>query len=221
MKTVKGEDIKENLGPNVFVDILGPCVEYFNNIISKEDANFIIQECEIADSDNKHPWKFEDAKVGNHGEINNAVRSNKTMALDPTLIFVGKNKNSAKVLNILNNAVSSAVRYYTQKYDFPIAADEGFILLKYQTGTEYKPHMDSGVGKPFSDRTLSMVAYLNPSEYTGGDTYFNNFNISVDPLNPGLVLFPSNYAYIHQAKPVETGTKYAVVTWLSMPQADN
>lgn len=219
MKTVKGEQVREILPSDVIVNILGPCIEYFNNIISLDDANFIISSCEEANNDKRHPWKFEDAKVGNHGEINNNVRSNKTMGLDPNIILNSKHTNSKKVLEILHKSISASVRYYSEKYDVPIAADEGFILLKYQTGNEYKPHMDAGIAEPFCSRTLSMVAYLNPTEYDGGDTYFNNFNISVKPNNTGLVLFPSNYAYIHQAMPVKSGTKYAIVTWLSMPKS--
>lgn len=218
MKNVKGNDIKETLPEDVFVDILAPCVEYFNNIITKQEADFIINACEEANNDKKHPWKFDFARIGNHGEINNNVRSNKLMPLMPEMLLINKHENAKKILDILSTKVSSAVRYYTEKYDFQIAADEGFTMLKYQTGTEYKPHMDTGIGKPFCERTLSMVAYLNPTEYDGGDTYFNNFDISVKPKNPGLVLFPSNYAYIHQARPVQTGTKYAIVTWLRMPE---
>ena len=36
----------------------------------------------------------------------------------------------------------------------------------------------------------------------------------VKPDTPSLVLFPSNYAYSHTALPVDSGTKYALVTWL-------
>jgi len=123
-----------------------------------------------------------------------------------------------KVVDILQDALIACVRYYSEKYEVPIAMDEGFTLLKYQIGEEYKPHIDCGPSKPMSDRTISIVGYLNPGEYSGGETYFNNFDISVNPQQTGFVLFPSNYAYIHQAKPVTSGTKYSIVTWMSMPE---
>lgn len=216
MLNIRGNENINSFPDHVKIDILAPCIEYFNNIITDEEAKFIIDVCEQMDAEKNGNWKFENARVGNEGLLNKLVRSNKTMELN----FAAFNKSNDlvnKVQDIIQNAVGSAVRYYTFKYDFSIEADEGFTLLKYKTGTEYKPHMDHGIGKPFSDRTLSMVMYLNPTEYTGGETYFNNFDISVKPNNAGLVLFPSNYAYIHQAKPVETGTKYAIVTWLRQP----
>lgn len=226
MLNIRGLENQENLPDGVQVDILAPCIEYFNNIVTNDQAKFIIDVCERMDSEKNENWQFKDARVGNEKLLNQLVRSNKTMKLN---FAAFNNKNNMERLerqkialvndiqNIIQNAVGHAVRYYTFKYNFSIEADEGFTLLKYKTGTEYKPHTDNGIGKPFSDRTLSMVMYLNPTEYTGGETYFNNFDISVKPVNPGLVLFPSNYAYIHQAKPVKTGTKYAIVTWLRMP----
>lgn len=214
MLSIKGSDVFQEFDDNVTIDILGPCLEYFNNIITEEEAKFIIEAAEFYNDDKNHPWKYESATVGNLAIIDKFVRSNKTMFLKET---DASKDTSYQAVEIIKQAVSKAVRYYTHKHNFQIEADEGFILLKYKTGTEYKPHYDSGIGKPFCDRTLSMVMYLNPEEYTGGETYFTNFDVSVNPKNIGLVLFPSNYAYTHQAMPVKSGTKYAVVTWLRMP----
>lgn len=202
----------EQFPERVTIDVLGPCIEYFNNIITPEEAQFIIDSAEYYNNEKTHPWKYENATVGNLKIVDKFVRSNKTLSL------VGvDNSDSNDALSIVSNAVAAAVRYYSVKHDFQIEADEGFILLKYQKGNEYKPHYDAGIGKPYSDRTLSMVMYLNPTEYSGGETNFVNFDVSVKPNNPGLVLFPSNYAYTHQAMPVTGGTKYAIVTWLRMP----
>ena len=211
---LRGEKSEESLRNNSQVETFAPCVDYFNNIITQDEANYIIKICEKYSKDKEHFWNFENAKVGHGGLFDKLYRSNETM----TLNFINNNLNDIKkVEEIILQSVSSAVRYYSFKNDINIEADEGFTLLKYKTTTEYKAHCDHGIGKPFSDRMLSMVMYLNPTEYSGGETYFNNFDISVKPKNPGLVLFPSNYAYAHQAKPVETGTKYAIVTWLRQP----
>ncbi len=226
MKSVSGNEIKNLLSDNVKIDILTNCIEYFNNIITQEEAKFIIDSAENASNILGHPWKFHDAKVGNENKLDKNLRSNKIMPLVPpsyatnNLIKLTKNKypEVLKVVDILQDALIACVRYYSEKYEVPIAMDEGFTLLKYQIGEEYKPHIDCGPSKPMSDRTISIVGYLNPGEYSGGETYFNNFDISVNPQQTGFVLFPSNYAYIHQAKPVTSGTKYSIVTWMSMPE---
>lgn len=226
MKSVSGKPIANLLPDDIQIDILTNCIEYFNNIITKEEARFIIDYAEKANQDPLHPWKFQDARVGNEKKHDVNLRSNKLMPLMPpqhsihNLLNVCKDKypEVLKIVEILSDALIACVRYYSEKYEVPIAMDEGFTLLKYQTGEEYKPHTDCGPSKPMCDRTISIVGYLNPGEYSGGETYFNNFNVSVNPNKTGLVLFPSNYAYIHHAMPVMSGTKYSIVTWMMMPQ---
>jgi predicted 2-oxoglutarate/Fe(II)-dependent dioxygenase YbiX len=62
-------------------------------------------------------------------------------------------------------------------------------------------------------RAISALVYLN-NDYTGGEIEFPNHNVKIKPL-PGMMnLFPSNFAYLHQAHPVIEGTKYALVTWI-------
>ena len=61
--------------------------------------------------------------------------------------------------------------------------------------------------------TASFNVYVNDN-FDGGVLEFKNKDYSVKPEPGMLILFPSNYAYTHIAHPVETGTKYAVVTWL-------
>jgi len=106
------------------------------------------------------------------------------------------------------------VNKYTEKYEFPIMFDEGYTILRYKGGQEYKGHSDYA---PHIPRYLSALILLNPSEYDGGGTYFEHFDVNIKPDKPSLVLFPSNYAYTHRAMPVIKGQKYAIVTWLGHP----
>lgn len=101
---------------------------------------------------------------------------------------------------------------YMQRHDINITQDEGLTLLKYSGSSKYDFHFD---GNWSSYRVLSALIYLNPSEYEGGETYFKLFDLSVKPERPSLVLFPSNYAYIHSAMPVTSGTKYVFVSWMN------
>jgi hypothetical protein len=87
---------------------------------------------------------------------------------------------------------------------------EGFNVLRYQTGEEYKAHYDGGSG---GARSISPILYLN-DEYEGGEIEFVNFGITIKPEPGMLILFPSTYPYKHIAHPVKSGTKYAIVTWL-------
>ena len=87
---------------------------------------------------------------------------------------------------------------------------EGYNMLKYSSGEEYKAHYD---GPTETARIISAIAYIN-SDYEGGELEFPNFNVKLKPEPGMLVLFPSNFAYKHIAHPVTKGTKYAIVTWI-------
>lgn len=106
----------------------------------------------------------------------------------------------------------SCVDNYTERMNIPVTQDEGLNLLKYTKGGKYNYHSD---GDWTLYRTVSGLIYLNPTEYEGGETHFKYFDLSVKPDYPAIVLFPSNYAYVHSAMPVISGEKYIFVTWMN------
>jgi predicted 2-oxoglutarate/Fe(II)-dependent dioxygenase YbiX len=87
---------------------------------------------------------------------------------------------------------------------------EHYQMLKYEQGEEYKGHYDGGT--PIG-RSISCLCYLN-GNFEGGELEFPNFHVKIKPEPGMLVLFPSNYAYLHIAHPVTSGTKYSMVTWI-------
>ena len=104
------------------------------------------------------------------------------------------------------------VQEYTKEFGINITQDEGFGMLRYQLTNKYDLHADSDW---HTYRVLSGLIYLNPSDYTGGETYFKHFDLNVKPEKPAVVLFPSDYVYLHAAKPVTDGVKYVLVTWMN------
>ena len=83
-------------------------------------------------------------------------------------------------------------------------------MIKYNVGDAYPKHYD---GPTRLGRHISAILYLN-DDYEGGELYFPLFDITIKPMKGMLILFPSNYAYQHEALPVTAGTKYAIVTWM-------
>lgn len=190
------------------------CIDVYENIFSQEISKKIIDIIEEANSIDGCPCKFNDAFIGS-GIHGGDFRSNQTMNLGEHESLYG-GPCSCRIPEVslyLQDIFSQCVRNYCQKYDLDIAFDEGFQILKYHPGKEYKAHCDYGPGTA-EHRVLSGLIYLNPSEYHGGGTYFTNFDINIKPSTPSVALFPSNYAYTHRAKAVLEGIKYAVVTWL-------
>ena len=98
---------------------------------------------------------------------------------------------------------------YRECFDLFIRSFQGLSLLKYSNGGEYHHHYDHDSS---NERVLSMVASIS-SDCIGGELEFPHFNTKIKLSAGSVVLFPSNFPYTHIAHPVESGTKYSLVTW--------
>lgn len=92
-------------------------------------------------------------------------------------------------------------------------------LLRYGLGGKYAMHSDSdGYCQQaqrfyrFIDRDFSILIYLN-DDYIGGGLKFNGLNFSYQPKKGDLLIFPSNHIFSNESMPIESGTKYALVSW--------
>jgi len=108
--------------------------------------------------------------------------------------------------------IDATVWHYREENELNLQQDEGYRVLKYGKGAEYRAHHDHGPG---NSRVLSLVAFLNDN-FSGGELVFPKFDLTIKPEAGSCVLFPSNFPYTHIAEPagVDDGTtKYSLVTW--------
>lgn len=197
-------------------NIYAGCIAEFENIWP-DSSDLILK---IEDEINSNPAvEFEKAVVitklderTGHTETGiSKHRTNSNLGIDA----VGRNGNSDFFRELSNKFFLSTIAAsegYRARFKIaePAYFVEGFNLLRYQGGEEYQAHYDGGTS---SHRSLSPILYLN-DDYTGGELEFVNFDLKIKPKAGSMYIFPSNYAYSHIAHPVETGTKYAIVTWL-------
>ena len=194
-------------GPIEPTNIIGGCIAEFENIWDIEKCKNYISQIEDVNSDSSNSIDFIPATT--IGDIANSTRTNSDMGLTQGAEV---NENLKKINNDFYQTNNSAVMWYTNNFKIqdPIFYNEGFNILKYRGGERYGAHYDGGTD---TGRAISPILYLN-DDYVGGELEFVNFNIKIKPTAGSLYLFPSNYAYRHIAHPVESGTKYAIVTWL-------
>lgn len=88
---------------------------------------------------------------------------------------------------------------------------EMYTILKYGVGQKFINHVDD---HPDFPRTVSTVYYIN-DDYTGGEIFFPKFDLLYKPKANELLVFPSTFVYMHSVNAVESGTRYAVVSWLN------
>jgi len=67
------------------------------------------------------------------------------------------------------------------------------------------PHFDGQDGH--TELAFSLVAYIN-DDYEGGEISFPNHNITIKPKAGSMIMFPSQEPFIHEVKPIISGTRY-------------
>jgi hypothetical protein len=107
--------------------------------------------------------------------------------------------------------ISEQVNEYKEKYEIKVLYSHEIDFIQYQPGGHFDSHHDDdGYGR----RQISFIFYVN-DDYEGGEVDFHQFDYVLKPKKGMLVIFPSNYAYIHTAYPVLQGEKRLVLGFLS------
>ena len=183
------------------------CVDIFENVWPNPKQTIELVEKDCANPDSGSYWtRAETLGSGPH----QSARTNSLLPVS-ALADVTNNPLLQNIHNQFHMLLLAATNPYAKRYG--IEEDfyhEGYDLLKYANGQEYKKHYDGGTK---IGRVISAVAYLN-DDYIGGEIEFPHFGVKIKPQAGMLILFPSNYAYAHIAHPVTSGTKYALVTWI-------
>lgn len=111
---------------------------------------------------------------------------------------------------LLDTFVDGINEYRTKHPTLNITNGEHLRIARYQEGGFYAPHVDTNGAA----RVLSGVLYLN-SDFEGGELKFPSQDITIKPEEGMLVLFPSNFLFIHESTPITEGCKYATIGWFS------
>lgn len=190
-----------------------PCIFIYRNAF--DCGNFI----ELIEKEANRSWPYlswnrsETGGIPNQAGLISEYRTSLEMSLQPlTLEEVNDELQELQTILIehIFKPIDLCIYDYRNCFDLPLKADTGYALLKYSGGSEYHIHHDHG---PENERVLSLVACLGEDEFSGGELEFNNFNLTIKLNKNDLVLFPSNFPYTHIAHPVDSGTKYSLVTW--------
>ena len=129
-------------------------------------------------------------------------------------VITQKEKLDQQVWNVINQYVTKDMAYMNDWY----SGWSGYSVSRfnrYLPETKMKLHCDhihslfDGTRKGIP--VLSILGVLN-SEYEGGEFVMCGEKIK---LNAGdVIVFPSNFLYPHEVKPVKSGVRYTFVSWV-------
>lgn len=184
------------------------CISVYENVFSPDSALRFMAELEKDISGGWSELSWENSGVGGDGKVT-SHRTSLSCSLVPLMKPYPPTDLSRLFDDTIRLNVENVVEDYRSEHMLPNGIHEPYSLLKYSTGAEYHAHYDH-----YRDnaRVFSMVATIVEPE-DGGTLEFPLFGASVTPKAGTVVLFPSNFPYVHIAHPVESGVKCSMVTW--------
>ena len=124
---------------------------------------------------------------------------------------------------IVSTSCGKGLLEYTSNFQFypPTGAtDDGYAVKKYHTGEHYYHwHVDNSAYWT-GLRLLAFIWYLNDVA-EGGETQFEDINLSVKPRQGRLLIFPTSFLYPHRACIPTSGPKYVVNGFMSYNPPDH
>jgi Rps23 Pro-64 3,4-dihydroxylase Tpa1-like proline 4-hydroxylase len=182
-------------------------IKVYDNCLPLENISTLIQWA------NKKQIS-EKGRVGND-QVNENIRKVK---LSSFMDWSSKEKTKIHWCNYLQYIFSKYLHEYSKKiYPHNQKLADNIIqidLLKYEEGGFYTPHVDHYGNNP---RTISFILILN-NDYEGGELEFCNPNTGESYKKikgtPGsLIVWPSNFLYLHKVNSIKKGTRYSIVAW--------
>jgi hypothetical protein len=155
-----------------------------------------------------HPEQQNPGRIGQVQDLDQGIK--KTMDL------VVSNKEDWKdVDQALFRCLAAALKEFRETFPYfkgPFK-DMGYQIQRYLPGEFYHWHIDGG-SHQFSQRQLVALWYLNDVPGPGGATQFLYQDVSVQPEQGKLVLFPPFWTHEHRSQLLEQGVKYIATTWV-------
>lgn len=113
------------------------------------------------------------------------------------------------VVDSFGRIIWQLLQNYSVAYGVPFYRVEPMTFNRYEPGQSFGAHADYFKG---SDRVVSAVAYLNTIT-DGGTTRFTHLDAEVSAVEGRVVIFPSNYLFMHEGRAPASDVKYSAAFW--------
>jgi hypothetical protein len=169
-----------------------------DNIISKDEAKYILDIITKID-----PWESGGDDFWNNRSLNSFT------------IYEKHDKELGKFLYNLRDKVAESIKemYSLDKDVYP----DLFQAVRWFPGMDQRPHADDMTNSPDADdffhhRHFGAIIYLN-DDYSGGETYYPEHNVSIRPEVGKLAVHPGDPNHLHGVSKVEGGMRYTLASF--------
>lgn len=191
--------------------ILGTDIWYWENALSfPEHLKDFIDKIDEEPESYSRISKWENWTASNDSSL--VYGKTKTISRSALKTTTGSDIIDKKTLYIANSFLM-AFQMCTDRYldarkldrnKYNLSLDR-IPIKAWNEGQSMGPHFDGQDGN--KDLAFSLVAYVN-DDYEGGEISFPNHNVTIKPKAGSLIMFPSQEPYIHEVKPIVSGTRY-------------
>lgn len=109
----------------------------------------------------------------------------------------------------ISNTGGNGTLYFCNTLEIP-----NILCYKHRSDQPHKFNIHSDAWSvESSTRQVSVIIYLNDVE-EGGETKFTHSNITVKPKKGTVLMFPSNFCYMHEGCEPVSNNKYIIVGWI-------
>jgi hypothetical protein len=146
--------------------------------------------------------------------------SNRTLGAET--IYTKINAEIGKELHYLKNKIKDAI-VNEYKIQEEIYADV-FQIVRWFPGMEQPPHADDMTHvdgyEGYNHKRFATVLYLN-NNYLGGNTYYPDYDISIEPAIGRLAIHPASTDHMHGVTKIKKSIRYTIATFWTFEKKYN
>lgn len=165
----------------------------FNDFISKNDCEYLVIK-----SIESGLWE----NAGNSFWDNRVINYAKMLKFD---------KKSAEIMKDVNLRCALTIQ---EQYRETVYSDT-LQIIRWFPEMEQIPHADDMTNTDivgFEHRAYGSILYLN-EDYSGGHTYYPNFNFEITPKAGTLAIHPGDPEHLHGVTKVKDGIRYTIASF--------
>lgn len=165
-----------------------------NNFLKKDDCEYLVNSVKNSDVWSDAGGDFWKGRAINLGDLKKA---------------------DIYAFNIALNARNKVAQKIKELYGYEKIYSDLFQVIRWFPGTEQPPHADdmkniNDVGYEwFYHREIASIIYLN-DDYTGGKTYYPQYNIFIDPECGKLAIHPGDESHLHGVTKINDKIRYTL-----------
>ena len=192
-------------------------IQEFHSVISTAVCSQLVKKFDYYESNNEGQLRVLDKFTTDGGGAQD------TRTKEAKVIYVDTNilsRVDSNFLELIKQCVEGMYRcapLYVKRLGQVVMAPiqiRQIDFLKYEQGEGfYGSHIDCGM-KSIEHRVLSFILYLNDVQ-VGGETEFVLQDALVKPEAGKLVIFPSNFCFVHQSNRTVSNAKYIIASFSS------